>query len=135
MTLGKPKKLFDNWRERKRRNDIALLVRFVERYSFGYGQSLVAVDAVRRRRRITDTGLAQEPRTHPLLALAGGFCEISDSFLTAGRHGKPSGMVARFRSDERWMVFCDGTGQPAFHANDFAWDLSGRPVDGFPEPG
>src|ERR1700722_9688998 len=129
----KRKKLFDNWRERKRRNDTVLLVRDVERYGTGLGQSLVAVDAFRRRRRVADTGFAHAPGTGPLLALAGGFGEISDSFFVAGRHGKPAGMVARFRRDERRIVFCDERGQPAFHAADYVHDLSGWSVGSLPE--
>ncbi len=96
----------------------------------GAGQSLVAIDGFRCYGRTVDIDFAKKPGAHPLLALAGSVGEIPDSFLVADRHGKPSGMAARVRRNKRWIVFCDGGGQPTFYAGNDG-DVTGHFLDSF----
>jgi hypothetical protein len=53
----------------------------------------MAIDGIRHRRRIFDVGTAKESCASSLLALAGSFREIPDSFFFAGRHWERPAVV------------------------------------------
>jgi len=89
-------------------------------------QPPLAVDTLRRRRRIFDLNSAKEPREGALLALAGSLGKISHSLFIADRHGEPSAVGPRFGRNTNGILLCDGGGQPAFHRASDAGASSGR---------
>src|SRR5260370_38907823 len=96
----------------------------------GDGQSHMAVDAVRNRRRTLDIGFAKEPCTGPLLAVAGRVVEIPSPLFVAGRHGELSAMVARFGRSESWLVFPDEASPPALPSVNDTHRFCGHPPRG-----
>src|SRR6266446_6071523 len=104
MTYRKRRRRSATWSERRNPNehDRTVPVR----------QPSLAIDAVCVRGGSVDSDLEEEPCAHALLAVAGGFGQVSDSLFADGCGGEPARMAGRTHSGAP-VVYGDGTVQPA----------------------
>src|SRR6267143_325323 len=85
MTGRKPRKLFDDWRER------------INPHDSGACEPPLAIDALCGRSGAAHTRFAQEPRTDAVLDLAGRVAQVSDPVLLAGWNRQPVRVADRPR--------------------------------------
>ena len=95
-----------------------------------FWKSRMAIDAIRNHRGTIDVDAAKRSCASSLLALAGSFREIPDSFFVAGCRRDLSPPLAWYSGNERCVLRCRRASQPAIFSADDVRDSSRQRLQG-----